>query len=59
MEGALLFVVLILISNSGGLKKPGLITGVLRLVMVVRIFNRVFPGPDPQFFSSENLSGFV
>lgn len=59
-EGALLFVVLILISNSGGLKKPGLITGVFAIGYgCSRFLIEYFRVPDPQFFSSENLSGFV
>ena len=51
MEGLLLFLILILMSIFGALKRPGLITGVFAAGYgTSRFIVEYFRVPDPQFF---------
>lgn len=60
LEGLLLFLVLIAAARLGGLKRPGMITGLFLLIYgVSRYFVEFFRVPDPQFFSASNLNGFA
>ena len=60
MEGIILFLALMLISNLGGLKRPGLVTGVFALGYgISRFLIEYFRVPDPQFVSFENVYGFA
>ncbi len=48
-EGALLFVVLVVVCQRGGLKRPGLVSGVFGIgYALARIFCEFFREPDPQ-----------
>ncbi len=60
LEGLLLFIVLVFLSFKGGLRKPGLITGVfITGYGLSRFFVEYFRVPDPQFFSEANPYGFA
>ena len=60
LEGLLLFLVLIIVANFGGLRRPGLITGLFFLIYgASRYFVEFYRVPDTQFVSASNLSGFV
>ena len=60
LEGLLLLLVLIYFALRGGLKKPGLLTGVFALGYgVSRFFVEYFRVPDQQFFSEDNPYGFA
>ena len=60
MEGLLLFLILILMSIFGALKRPGLITGVFAAGYgTSRFIVEYFRVPDPQFFSILNPYGFA
>lgn len=60
LEGALLFFVLILIAWRGGLRLPGLLTGVfVGGYAMARFIVEYVRVPDPQFFSEENPYGFA
>ena len=60
LEGLLLLIILIYIALKGGLKKPGLLTGVFALGYgVSRFFVEYFRVPDQQFFSEDNPYGFA
>ena len=60
VEGLLIFIVLLLVAFAGGLRRPGMITGLFLLIYgagrYVAEFYRV---PDPQFFSATNLNGYA
>ena len=60
LEGLLLLIVLLFIAFKGGLKRPGLLTGVFALGYgTSRFFVEYFRVPDPQFFSPANPYGFA
>jgi phosphatidylglycerol:prolipoprotein diacylglycerol transferase len=60
LEGLLLLILLMYIALKGGLKRPGLLTGVFALVYgASRFFVEYFRVPDPQFFSQANPYGFA
>lgn len=60
LEGLLLFLVLILVAFLGGLRRPGMITGLFLLMYgVSRYLVEFYRVPDPQFFSTTNLNGFA
>lgn len=60
LEGLLLLIVLLCVSFFGGLKRPGLLTGVFALGYgASRFFVEYFRVPDPQFFSTLNPHGFA
>ena len=49
LEGAVLFVVLLMLVRAGGLRRPGLVTGVFAVGYgVARIICEFFREPDPQ-----------
>jgi len=60
LEGILLFFILLSISFSGGLKKPGFVTGIFLIVYgFSRFLVEYFRVPDPQFLSTTNPYGFA
>ncbi len=60
LEGLLIFLVLILVASLGGLRRPGVITGLFSLIYgVSRYIVEFYRVPDPQFFSATNLNGFA
>jgi phosphatidylglycerol:prolipoprotein diacylglycerol transferase len=60
LEGLLLLIVLLYIAMKGGLKRPGLLTGIFALGYgASRFFVEYFRVPDPQFFSPVNPYGFA
>ena len=60
LEGLLLFLLLIIVATFGGLRRPGLITGLFLLIYgSARYFVEFYRVPDPQFFSLTNLNGFA
>ena len=60
LEGAMLLLVLLCIAIMGGLKRPGLLTGVFAFGYgASRFFVEYFRVPDPQFFSQVNPYGFA
>ena len=60
LEGAMLLFLLVYIALRGGLKRPGLLTGVFALGYgASRFFVEYFRVPDPQFFSQANPFGFA
>ncbi len=60
LEGILLLVVLIYTAYRGGLKNPGLLTGIFALGYgLSRFFVEYFRVPDSQFFSPTNPYGFA
>ena len=60
LEGFFLFLVILLAIYLGGLKKPGLISGIFLVGYgSARFFVEYFRVPDPQFFSAENPYGFA
>lgn len=59
-EGLFLFVLLAAVSVYGGLRHPGLITGIFAAVYGgARFFIEYFRVPDPQFFAINNPMGFA
>jgi phosphatidylglycerol---prolipoprotein diacylglyceryl transferase len=49
LEGALAFIVLLLLARSGALKRPGLVAGAFAILYgAARIFSEFFREPDPQ-----------
>ena len=60
LEGFLLFLVLIIAAYLGGLRRPGVITGLFLLMYgASRYIIELFRVPDPQFFSAINPNGFA
>lgn len=60
LEGLLLFILLIIFASFGGLRRPGVITGMFLIIYgLSRYFVEFYRVPDPQFFSATNLNGFV
>lgn len=60
LEGLLLFLVLIIVSYFGGLRRPGVIAGLFFLMYGVgRYIAEFYRVPDSQFFSPDNLYGFA
>jgi len=60
LEGLVLFFLLVLVAFWGGLKRPGLLTGIFGLGYgISRFIVEYFRVPDPQFFSSTNPFGFA
>lgn len=60
LEGFLLFLVLIIAAYSGGLRRPGTITGLFLLLYGSgRYFVEFYRVPDQQFFSVNNPNGFA
>ena len=60
LEGLLLFLVLIIFALLGGLRRPGLITGLFLIIYGVgRYLVEFYRVPDPQFFSIANPNGFA
>lgn len=60
LEGFILLLLLFLLARSGGLRWPGLMTGVFSLWYgMSRFLVEYFRVPDPQFFSASNLNGFA
>ena len=60
LEGLLLFLFLILVACLGGLRRPGMITGLFLLVYgTSRYLVEFYRVPDPQFFTTTNLNGFA
>lgn len=60
LEGFLLFLVLIIAAYLGGLRRPGVITGLFLLMYgASRYTVELFRVPDPQFFSAINPNGFA
>ena len=60
LEGAMLLLVLLCIAIMGGLKRPGLLTGVFAFGYgASRFFVEYFRVPGPQFFSQVNPYGFA
>ena len=60
LEGLLLFFILIFFALYGGLRRPGLITGVFALGYgASRFLVEYFRVPDPQFFSDTNPYGYA
>ena len=60
LEGILLFVILVSLALKGGLKLPGLITGVFSLGYgLSRFLVEYYRVPDPQFFSKSNINGYA
>ena len=60
LEGIILFLILIIFSLSGALKRPGFILGVfLGGYGLSRYFVEFFRQADPQFITSENPLGYV
>ena len=49
LEGALTFVVLLVLARGGALKRPGLVAGAFAILYgAARIFSEFFREPDPQ-----------
>lgn len=60
LEGLLLFFVLVVLVKKGGLKRPGLLTGVFSFGYgSSRYIVEFFREPDPQFLSALNPNGYV
>lgn len=60
LEGVFLFIILLYVVLWGGLKKPGLVTGIFASGYgVSRFIVEYFRVPDPQFFSPTNSFGFA
>lgn len=60
LEGLLLFLILLFFANIGGLRRPGLITGIFFVgYSASRFFVEYYRVPDPQFFSPENPFGYA
>ncbi len=60
LEGLLLFLVLVTVASFGGLRRPGLISGLFFLIYgLSRYLVEFFRVPDQQFFSATNLNGFA
>lgn len=60
VEGLLIFIVLLLVAFAGGLRRPGIITGLFLLIYGAgRYVAEFFRVPDPQFFSATNLNGYA
>lgn len=60
LEGALLFLVLVVLAFLGALRRPGVVTGAFLLIYGLgRYFVEFFRVPDPQFFSVDNPYGFA
>ena len=60
LEGIYLFLVLIVVSFLGGLRRPGLISGLFFLIYGLgRYLVEFYRVPDPQFFSQTNIYGFA
>ena len=60
LEGLLLLLVMFYIAKTGGLKKPGFLTGVFAFGYgLSRFIIEYFRVPDPQFFSEINPYGFA
>lgn len=60
LEGLILFIVLIIVAHGGGLRRPGMITGLFLLIYgSARYAVEFYRMPDPQFFSKNNLNGFA
>jgi phosphatidylglycerol:prolipoprotein diacylglycerol transferase len=60
LEGFFLFLILLILSGFGGLKRPGLVTGAFLVFYgSSRFFIEYFRVPDPQFFSYSNPYGFA
>ena len=60
LEGLLLFVLLIIVAYLGGLRRPGMITGLFLLIYgSSRYLVEFYRVPDPQFFSANNVNGFA
>ena len=60
LEGLLLFLVLVTVASFGGLRRPGMISGLFFLIYgLSRYLVEFFRVPDQQFFSATNLNGFA
>ena len=60
LEGLLLFLALIVVAFLGGLRRPGMITGLFLLIYGIgRYIVEFYRVPDLQFFSVTNLNGFA
>lgn len=60
LEGLLVFLVLTIVAYSGGLRRPGIITGLFLLIYgASRYIVEFFRVPDIQFFSPANPNGFA
>ena len=60
VEGLLLFAVLVIVAHFGGLRKPGMLTGLFLLIYGGgRYLVEFYRVPDLQFFSATNPNGFA
>lgn len=60
LEGGFLFLVLIAVAFMGGLRRPGMITGLFLVIYgSSRYAIEFYRVPDPQFFSATNPNGFA
>ena len=60
LEGLLLFILMLIVSIKGGLKRPGLISGIFFAGYgISRFFVEFFRVADAQFISLENPRGYV